>query len=134
MTHPATTPQPIAQPGDPARMHRADARSTLAAPLHDIASVAAIICAFGCASLGIILGHAAEEARRTGRQPSGPATGGMVPGYIFTAIGLITAAAIGAALAHAGASWPGPTGPASGTHTPGRAGRRPGPTRPGTRP
>ena len=105
MTHPATTPQPIAQPGDPARIHPADARSTLAAPVHDIASVAAIICAFGFAPLGIILGHAAVgEARRTGRQPSGPATGGMVPGYIFTAISLITPAAIGAALAHAGAS------------------------------
>ena len=77
MTHPATTPQPIAQPGDPARMHRADARSTLAAPVHDIASVAAIICAFGFAPLGIILGHAgAPAASRPARPPAAwsPAT------------------------------------------------------------
>jgi len=40
MTHPATTPQPTAQPGDPARTHPPDALSTLAAPAHDIAPVA----------------------------------------------------------------------------------------------
>jgi len=86
MTHPATIPQPIAQPGDPARTHRADARSTLAAPVHDIASAAAIICASGVAPPGIIPGHAAaRQAKRTGRHPSGLATDGMVPGYIFTA-------------------------------------------------
>jgi len=53
MTHPATIPQPVAQPGDPAWLRRASARSTLAAPARDIASVAAIICAFGFAPLGI---------------------------------------------------------------------------------
>ena len=62
-------------------------RRALPASVHDGAAIAAIICAFAFAPLGIILGLAhCGAARRAGRAPSGLAVAGAVVGWVITAI------------------------------------------------
>jgi hypothetical protein len=66
---------------------------------HDGLAIASLICAFFIPLLGIVFGHVSRHlAKKEHRPKSGIALAGLIIGYIFMAVGIIVAIAVGAAV------------------------------------
>lgn len=58
-------------------------------------AIAALVCAFVCAPLGIVFGHVSlAQLKRTGEQGRGLAVAGLVIGYVLTATAMLAVAAL----------------------------------------
>jgi hypothetical protein len=100
---------PIAQPGDPAWMHRYEARvnGRLLPPVIDGLTIAAFISVWFIPFAGLILGHFANRAaKREGRRRSALAIAAVVLGYLGAIAWLFIIIHLGYALAGAATAVP----------------------------
>jgi hypothetical protein len=66
---------------------------------HDGLAIASLICAFFIPPLAIVFGHVSRhQAKKEHRAKSGIALAGLILGWIFTAVGIIVAIAVSAAV------------------------------------